>query len=105
MKFKKGDTIIVTTGKDRGKQGKIAQAFPTTATVLVTGVNQYKKHRKPAGSKPGEILTLDRPITVAKIALVCPKCKRPTRVGYQLVDAKKIRVCRKCDAPIDAKPA
>lgn len=102
LKLKKGDQIIVTGGKDRGKMGKIDRAFPKKGEVEVQGINQYKKHRKPQGEgKPGEIITLTRPISVAKIALVCPKCKQPTRVGYAIRGDKKVRVCRKCDNPID----
>jgi large subunit ribosomal protein L24 len=102
MKIKKGDTVIITTGKDRGKQGQVERVFVKDNTVLVPGFNQYKKHRKAQGeNKPGEILTLSRPYTVEKIALVCPKCKQQTRVGYRWEGEKKVRVCRKCDAIIN----
>jgi large subunit ribosomal protein L24 len=102
MKIKKGDTVLVTTGKDRGKQGKVERIFPQEGTVLLPGINQYKKHRKPQGeSRSGEILTLDRPLVVSKVSLICPRCKQPTRVGYKFINNKKVRVCRKCDADID----
>ena len=102
MKIKKGDTVIVTTGKNRGKQAKVERVFPDSGSVLIPGVNEYKKHRKSQGeNRPGEILTLSRPILLSKVALICPKCKQQTRVGYKFVDGKKIRVCRKCDADIN----
>jgi large subunit ribosomal protein L24 len=102
MKLKKNDLVQVTSGKDRGKTGKIEKVFPDELKVLVPGVNQYKKHKKPQGeSKQGEILTLNRPLPVGNVALVCPKCKQLTRVGFRLNEGKKIRVCRKCDADID----
>ena len=105
MKLKKGDIIIVTVGKDKGKSGKIEKVFLTQETVLVPGGNQYKKHvKKQSEQRPGEIVTLSRPLQIGNVALVCPKCKQPTRVGYQILEdkklAKKIRICRKCDQPI-----
>ena len=105
MKLKKGDTIIVTVGKDKGKSGKIEKVFLTQETVLVPGVNQYKKHvKKQSEQRPGEIVTLSRPLRIGNVALICPKCKQPTRVGYQILEdkklVKKIRICRKCDQPI-----
>lgn len=106
MKLKKGDLIQVTVGKDSGRQGRIERVFVDRGAILVPGVNQYKKHRKPqgdppAGGRPGEIATLDRPINVSKVALVCPKCKQLTRIGYRVQGLEKVRICRKCDKPID----
>ncbi len=100
MKFKKNDEIIVSSGKDRGKRGKIDEVFPKTQEVIVAGVNIYKKHSKPrAQDKPGGIIDKTMPLSVAKIALICPKCGKPTRIGYQKEDREnksKLRVCRKC---------
>ena len=102
IKIKKGDLVAVTVGKDSGRTGKIERVYPAQGAVLIVGINQYKKHRKAQGeNKPGEIVTLDRPIDVAKVALVCPRCKQQTRVGYRIQGDKKIRVCRKCDQDID----
>ncbi|OGD00139.1 50S ribosomal protein L24 [Candidatus Amesbacteria bacterium RIFCSPHIGHO2_01_FULL_47_34] len=102
LKIKKGDTVVVSIGKDKGRQGKVERIILKEAKVLLPGINQYKKHRKPQGeSRPGEILTLDRPLPVANLALICPKCKQPTRVGYRFDGAKKLRVCRKCEQDID----
>ena len=105
MKFKREDTVIITSGKHKGKQAKIKQVLPKTNQVIIDGVNQYKKHLKPqqTGGK-GQIITRSRPLTTANIALVCPKCKQPTRAGY-LVDKSgtKQRICRKCKAPLAYK--
>ena len=102
MKFKKNDEVIVTIGKDRGKKGKIEAVIPKKQSVLITGVNIYKKHLKPRGqNKPGGIIDITKPLNVAKIALICPKCGKPTRVGYQLGDGKeKLRICKKCGREI-----
>ncbi len=102
IKLKKGDLVKVIAGKDRGRQGKVERVLPKEGRVLVPGINQYKKHRKPQGEgRPGEILTLARPLPLGNVALLCPKCKQPTRVGYRFDSINKIRVCRKCDADID----
>lgn len=102
MKLKKNDQVTLMTGKDKGRQGKVDRVYPVEGKVLIQGVNQYKKHMKKQGeNKPGEILTLSRPMSVSKVALVCPRCKQITRVGYRIQNQKKIRVCRKCDADID----
>lgn len=102
MKLKKGDTVQVLTGRDRGRQGKIERIFPGDGTIIVPGLNQYKRHRKPQGEgRPGEILTLDRPLAISKVALVCPKCKQSTRIGWRIISGKKGRICSKCGNAID----
>jgi large subunit ribosomal protein L24 len=101
IKLKKGDLVLITTGKDRGKQVKIERLFPKKGTVLLPGLNQYKKHRKSQGQdRPGEILTISRPLAISKVALLCPKCKQQTRVGWRNLDDKKLRFCRKCEQNI-----
>lgn len=101
MKIKKGDTVIVTTGKDRGKKGKVAKLFPSKNAVLVEGINLYKRHlKKREEGKPAGIVELPRPLVTAKVALVCPSCGKPTRVGYLLTRGQKVRICRKCDQKI-----
>ena len=95
MKIKKGDLVKVTAGKDKGREGKVEGAW--IDKILVPGVNQYKKHVKPQGEgRPGEIVTLPRPLPVGNVALVCPKCKQQTRVGYKFINDVKARICRKC---------
>ncbi len=106
MKIKKNDLIQITVGKDSGRQGKVERVFPQEGLILVPGINQYKKHRKPQGeNRPGEIITLDRPIAFSKVALVCPRCKQLTRIGYKFVGDDKERICRKCNKPIDVVKA
>jgi len=95
MKIKKGDVVKITAGKDRGREGKVERVWADK--ILIPGVNQYKKHVKPQGEgRPGEIVTLPRPLPVGNVALVCPKCKQQTRVGYKFINEKKVRICRKC---------
>lgn len=98
MKIKKGDQVLVTVGKDRGKTGQVEKVWNKEGRVLLPGLNQYKKHKKATtGGQKGELLTISRPIPVANVAFMCPKCKLQTRLGYQINNGKKVRVCRKCD--------
>jgi len=102
MKLKINDTIKVTLGKDRGKIGKIEKIFPKKNAILVSGVNIYKKHLKAQGeNKPGGIVDLPKPLNIAKVALICHKCHQPTRIGFQGQAKKKVRICRKCQKPLD----
>lgn len=97
MKFKKGDQIIVSSGKDKGRKGKIEKIFPRKNLVLVPGLNLVKKHLRPQGEgKPGGIVDLVKPIIASKVSLLCPKCNQPTRIGRQ----GKERICKKCRAAI-----
>lgn len=101
MKYKKGDTIVVTVGKDKGHKGKIDRVLPQEAKVAVAGINVFKRHMKRRDDKnPGGIIDIVKPIDVAKIALVCPSCGKPTRVGYLVAKNEKVRVCRKCGKKI-----
>lgn len=104
VKFKKGDKVAVTIGKDRGREGKIERVFPKEGTVLIPEINIYKKHVKGGmtGQKSG-IYEVPRPLPFSKVALVCPKCKKQTRVGFKKVDGEKVRICKKCEREIDAK--
>ena len=98
MKFRKGDQVKVVIGKDKGKTGKIEKVFPKENTVLVAGINMYKKHVKPGDPrKPAGIIDIVKPVSSAKVLLVCPKCSKVTRIGYRFEDSKKIRICRKCE--------
>ena len=88
-------------GKDRGKQGAVEKVFAQTGKVAVAGVNVYKRHTKPRSEgQKGGIVEFVRPIGVANVALVCPKCKQITRVGYKLTAKEKVRICRKCEQEI-----
>ncbi len=106
MKIKKGDKVKVIKGKDRGKTGIVSRSFPKENKVLIEGINTYKKHRKPRkeGEK-GEILVLSKAIAASNVMLLCPKCGKPTRVGFIIEKNKsnkeiKQRVCKKCQAKI-----
>jgi large subunit ribosomal protein L24 len=97
MKIKKNDEIIITGGKDKGRKGKVERVFLTENKVLVLGLNLYKRHAKKRDEKhPGGIIDFPRPLPFGRIALICPKCKKPTRVGYSVAKKEKQRICRKC---------
>lgn len=101
MKLKKGDMVIVTIGKDKGKKGNVEKAFPGEGRVMVAGVNIVKRHRKKRDEQhPAGITELMKPIDVAKLALICPKCGKQTRVGYRIVKDTKERICKKCEQVI-----
>lgn len=102
MKIKKGDTVLVTRGKDKGKKGKVLSVNREKQRVVVEGVNIQKKHTRPTQRTPqGGVITQEGSIAVSNVMLVCPSCGEPTRVGY-LVKGKdlKVRVCKKCDSEI-----
>jgi large subunit ribosomal protein L24 len=98
MKLKKGDTVIVLSGKDKGKEGEVLSAFPKVQKLIVEGVNVATKHQKPRrqGDLGGKI-SMETPIYVSKVQLVCPKCSKPTRVAHKILDdGTKTRVCKHC---------
>jgi len=101
MKIKKGDTVLVVSGKDKGKKGKILKAFPTERKVLIESVNLKKRHQKPkkTGAK-GQIIQKPAPIDVSNVKIICSKCNKPARVGYKVIDNKKHRICKKCNKQI-----
>jgi large subunit ribosomal protein L24 len=103
MKFKTGDNIKITAGKDKGREGKIEKVFPKAAKVLVAGVNLYKKHVKSFQGQKGGIYDIPRPLNLGNIALICPKCKKVTRIGFLTKADKKVRICKKCRKEIDIK--
>lgn len=103
MKLKVGDTVKVTIGKDKGREGKIEKIDPKAMKAIVPGVNMYKKHVKTMGEVKGGIYDIPRALTFGKIALVCPKCKKITRVGFKFAGTEKTRICRKCGKEIDSK--
>ena len=103
LKFKTGDTIKITAGKDKGREGKIEKVISKESKVLIPGVNIYKKHVKGQQGQKGGIFEIPRPLGFAKIALICPKCKKVTRVGFKIVEKNKSRVCKKCKKEIDTK--
>lgn len=102
MKIKINDNVKIVRGKDSGKDGKITQVFVVDKKVVVAGANIMKKHLRAnkAGEK-GQIIELAAPLRMENVRLICPKCAKPTRVGYKFDGDKKKRVCRKCKEFID----
>ena len=99
MNIKRDDKVVVLSGKDKGKQGKVIKADPKAMKVIVEGVNVATKHQKPRKQgEEGGIIKVDTPIYVSKVQLVCPKCGKPTRVAHKLDAGKNVRVCKKCGA-------
>ena len=102
MNIRTDDKVIVLSGKDKGKEGKVLRADPKNNKVVVEGVNVATKHQ--AARKQGQeggIIKIETPIYACKVMLVCPKCGKPTRVAHTIgADGKKARVCKKCSATI-----
>ncbi len=97
MKIKKGDTVLIISGKSRGKKGKVLKVFPKENRILVEGANLRKKHQKPRKSgEKGQIISMPSPTPISNVKLVCPKCAKPARMGYKIVGKKKFRICKKC---------
>lgn len=104
MKVKKNDTVYVLTGKDAGKTGKVLTAFPKENRITVDGINIQKKHQKARSAKEASgIVDQVGPIDASNVLVVCPECGKGTRVHHSIVDGKKVRVCAKCGASLDAK--
>ncbi|SET73264.1 LSU ribosomal protein L24P [Oceanobacillus limi] len=102
MHVKKGDKVKVISGKDRGKEGTILEAYPKKDRVLVEGINMVKKHAKPSQENPqGGILNQEAPIHVSNVMPVDPKSGEPTRVGYEERDGKKVRIAKKSGEALD----
>ncbi|KJE26318.1 50S ribosomal protein L24 [Geobacillus thermoleovorans] len=102
MHVKKGDKVQVISGKDKGKQGIILAAFPKKNRVIVEGVNIVKKHAKPSQANPqGGIIEKEAPIHVSKVMPLDPKTGEPTRIGYKIVDGKKVRYAKKSGEILD----
>jgi len=102
LKIKKGDKVVVTTGKDKGKQGEVVRTIPTENRAVVRGINLAKRHQKQTAAQEGGIVTKEMPIHVSNLALRDPKDGKPTRVGYKtLADGKKVRVAKRSGEVID----
>ena len=102
MKIKKGDNVVVISGKDKGKEGKISKAFPAENKILIEGVNVSKRHQKTrkAGGK-GEIIEFSRPIHVSNVMIKDNKTGKRTRIGFKLIPGKKLRIARKTGSEIN----
>jgi large subunit ribosomal protein L24 len=103
MKIRKNDTVIIIAGKDKGKKGKVRRTFPKEDRVVVEGLNMIKRHsRARRAARQAGIIELEAPIHVSNVMLLCDKCGKPTRVGFDfLADGKKVRICNSCQEVID----
>jgi len=101
MKIIKNDTVLIFSGKDKGKKGKVLKVFPKEKQLLIEGINLRKKRQKPKkqGEK-GQIILMPGHVSASSVRLLCTKCGKPTRIGYKITEKKKYRVCRKCEQEI-----
>ena len=101
MNVKKGDTVVVLSGKDKGKQGKVQSTIPAESKVVVEGVNMVTCHTKPRRQgEEGGIVRREAPLYASKVQVVCPKCGKGTRVAHKTSGDKKVRVCKHCGAEL-----
>ena len=101
MNIIKNDKVVVLSGKDKGKEGKVLEAMPAAKKVIVEGINVATCHVKPRKQgEEGGIIRREIPMYVSKVQLVCPKCGKATRVGHKTVDGKNVRACKKCGETI-----
>ena len=102
--IRKNDNVVVTTGKDRGKRGRVLRMTPDKNRLVVEGVNIIKRHTKanPQKNIKGGLVEREAPLHASNVQLVCPECGKPTRIGKKLLeDGRKVRVCRKCEGVVD----
>ena len=101
MKIKTNDQVLIIAGNDKGKKGKVLRSIPDKSRIVVEGIALVKKHVKPKKSgQKGQVVTAPRSINISNVELVCSKCGKATRIGHEVVDGKKYRVCKKCGAKI-----
>lgn len=104
MKVKKNDTVVVLTGKDVKKTGKVLMAMPKSNKIVVEGVNvQEKNHKARSAQDTSSKIKRESPIDASNVLVICPKCGKATRVGHKIVDGKKVRICKKCGESLDVK--
>jgi large subunit ribosomal protein L24 len=101
MKIKKGDTVIVLSGKDKGKKGKVLEAFPGEEKVVVERINVVKRHQRPTREFQGGIIEKPLPLLSSKVMLVCPRCSEPSRVKKKIMEGKRVRACGRCGEVVD----
>ena len=101
MNVKKNDTVVVLSGKDKGKQGKVLSVDPKAGKVVVEKINMVSRHHKPRKQgEEGGIIQKEAPLYACKVMAVCPKCNKATRVAHKVEGGKKVRVCKHCGAEI-----
>ncbi|HPT68600.1 MAG TPA: 50S ribosomal protein L24 [Syntrophomonas sp.] len=103
MNIKKGDTVLVITGKDAGRKGKVLKVIPKDNRVVVEGINKAKKHQRPSRAIPqGGILQIEAPLNVSNVMLLCTKCNKPTRMAKRFLEnGTKVRFCKNCGEVLD----
>lgn len=103
MKIHKNDTVLIITGKDKGKKGKVRRVLPREGKIIVEGLNMVKRHSRTKGqARQGGIIKLEAPLDISNVKLVCSKCNKPVRVGYRLLgDERKVRICKSCQEILD----
>jgi len=103
LSVKRGDTVAVIAGRERGKRGKVLWLIPERSRVVVEKVNMIKRHQRPTQKlRQGGIIEREGPLHISNVMVVCPKCDRPSRTGIQqLADGKKVRICKRCQETID----
>jgi len=102
--IRRNDTVVVTTGKDSGKRGRVLKVIPATNRLIVEGVNIIKRHTRPNPQKniKGGIVTREAALHASNVQLVCPECGKMTRIGRRILpDGRKVRICRKCEGVVD----
>jgi large subunit ribosomal protein L24 len=102
--IRRNDNVVVITGKDRGKRGRVLKVVPSTNRLIVEGVNFIKRHTKPNPQRQikGGVIEREASLHASNVQLVCPECGKPTRLGRKvLADGRKVRVCRKCEGVVD----
>ncbi|KPJ69842.1 50S ribosomal protein L24 [candidate division WOR-1 bacterium DG_54_3] len=101
LKIKKGDTVLVLSGKDKEKKGKVLEVFPKENKVIVERVNVVKKHQRPTRDFQGGIIEKALPLPLSMVMLVCPRCSEPTRVKKKEMQGSRVRVCGRCGEVVD----
>ena len=101
MKIRKGDNVVVLTGRDKGKTGSVLRVFPAENRALVQGINVVKRHTRPRPGQTGGIVEKENPIHASNLALLDPKDQKPTRIGFKFVDGRKVRFARRSGEIID----
>lgn len=97
LKLKNNDEVIITVGKDSGKRGKVTHILTKTNKVVVGGLNVYKRHLKRKSEKEqSQIISLEKPMAMSNVKLICPHCNKAVRVGFENSGEKKLRICKKC---------
>ncbi len=109
LHVKKGDTVLIISGKDKGRTAKILKSLVKDKQILVEGINLKKKHVKPKrDGEKGQVVSMAMPVDVSNVKFLCPKCNKPTRIGYKIVKdpstslgaSKKFRICKKCQSEV-----